>query len=462
MSLSNYQWPGPYTPMSHQIETTRFMADNPRSFVLNDMGTGKTASALWAIDYLIEHGYIEKALIVAPLSTLERVWRDEAFKLITHRRVQLLYGAAQKRKEAYERDWDIGVVNYDGLPILAKHIATDSKLNCILVDEATAYRNSNIARFDLMERLSERMDYFWLMTGTPTPQAPSDAYGLAKILRNGLAPKFFGSFRRATMFEARPHRWVPKPDGYEKAFRILQPAIRYRKEECIDLPPMTIQGWDIDLSKQQRTAYKYMQKKMKLEFSHSGGHITAVNAADKINKLRQIACGVIRDTKAGEYLVLDHKPRLEATLEAIEHASAKTIVVVPFKGIINHLAYEIGQHYSVGLINGDVSTKRRNQLVTEFMNTPKPHVLLVHPRVMAHGLTLTAADTMVFYAPIYSNEENQQIIQRINRPGQTRKMTVVQLGATGIEWQMYNTIDKRAEGEARLLNLYKQATIENC
>lgn len=457
MQNSDYHWPGPFkTVMAHQKTTTCFMVNNPRSFVLNDMGTGKTASTLWALDYLLLTGKIKRALIVAPLSTLERVWRDEAFKILTSRRVEVLHGSAKKRRDLYNQQWDIGIINYDGLPILEDQIKADTSLTAIVVDEATAYRNTTINRFKLMYKLSERMDYLWLMTGTPTPQEPTDAYGLAKLLRNGRAPKFFGSFKRATMRQITQFKWIPKPDGYEKAFNILQPAVRYHKEECVDLPPMTIQSWDIALSAHQKLAYKLMQKKMKVEFANASGELPAVNAADKINKLRQIACGVVRDTAANEYLVLDHKPRLAATMDAIEQASAKCIVVVPFKGIINQLAHEIGKHHSVGVINGDVPTKERNQLVTEFMNTPDPHTLLVHPRVMAHGLTLTAADTMVFYAPIYSNEETQQIIQRINRPGQTKKMTVVRLGATALEWRIYDSTERRAEGEAFLLDLYRE------
>lgn len=460
--MINYNWPGPFKPMSHQIETTSFMVYNPRSFVLNDMGTGKTASALWAIDYLLKQKEISRAIVVAPLSTLERVWRDEAFKLLTNRRVQLLYGSSEKRKELYKEDWDIGIINYDGIPILSKHIKEDKRLNCMLIDEATAYKNSQIQRFDLMYALSERMKFFWLMTGTPTPQYPTDAFGLAKLMRNKRAPRFFGSFRRSCMYQVAQHRWIPKKDGYEKAYQILQPAIRFHKEECIDLPPMTIQSWEIDMSPQQKKAYKYMQKKMKVSFSNSPEDLTASNAADKINKLRQISCGVIKDTKSGEYLVLDHGPRLEATLEGIEHAAAKSIVVVPYKGIINHLAYEIGKHYSVAVINGDTPTKQRNQIITEFVHSSKPHVLLVHPKVMAHGLNLVQADTMIFYAPIYSNELTQQVIQRINRPGQVRSMTVVQLGATSLEWDIYSSVDRSAEGEAFLLSLYKNAADEKC
>lgn len=460
-SMAQYRWPGPYKPFDHQVVTAEFLFANNRSFVLNDMGTGKTSSALWAMDHLLDLGDVNRALIVAPLSTLTRVWQDEAFRVLTHRSTALLYGPAKKRKDLYASDhWEIGIVNFDGVKILADQIAADPWLDLIVVDEATAYRNAQTDRFKLFYKLTREINRLWLMTGTPCPQAPTDAFALAKLIGNPDTPKFFGSFRRQTMRQVTQFKWVPRSDGYDKAFKLLQPAVRFKKSECIDLPPVTEQDWVVSLTKVQLAAYKQMQKAMRLEWADSAGELPAVNAADKINKLRQIACGVIRDTETGEYLNLNHKHRLDATLEAIEQASAKSIVVVPFKGIINQLAKEIGAHHTVAVINGDVSVKRRNEIITAFSHTPDPKVLLVHPKVMSHGLTLTEADTMVFYGPIYSNEESRQIVERINRPGQTRKMTIIKLGSTALEWEIYAAVELRAQGEAYLLNMYESAAKE--
>ena len=458
--LRDYSWPGPFKPLKHQVVTTKFAIDNNRCFILNDMGTGKTASSLWAADYLMSQGLVRKTLVVAPLSTLERVWRDESFKLLTHRRTQLLYGSAERRRKLYDERWDIGIINFDGIKVLADRIEADRELDLFIVDEATAYRNAQTARWKLFNRLTKDRKRVWLMTGTPCPQDPTDAFGLAKLLGGSNVPKFFGSWKRATMRQISEFKWVPKPDGYAKAFQLLQPAVRFKKEDCLDLPPMTFQSWEVELTKAQQTAYRDMQKKMKVEWSNHGESLPAVNAADKINKLRQIACGVVKDTQTGEYIGLPCRHRIDAVLDAIEMAAAKVIVVVPFKGAIQHVAREIKKHYTCAVINGDVSPRKRGQIIREFCEANDPHVLLVHPKVMAHGLTLTVADTMVFYAPIYSNEETQQVIQRINRPGQTRSMTVVQLGATSLEWSIYQAVDRRAEGENFLLSLYRSAAQE--
>lgn len=458
--LDTYQWPGPWKPFDHQRVTAEFLVDHKRCFLLNDMGTGKTASALWALDALMHAGKIRRALVVAPLSTLQRVWLSEAFKLLMHRKAVVLHGSRDKRQKLYDSDWEIGIVNFDGVNVLKKQIASDDRLDAVAIDEATAYRNSQTARFKLMQQLAREKEYLWLMTGTPCPQEPTDAYGLALLLGVPNTPKFFAQFRRMTMNQISEFKWVPKPDGYEKAFHLLQPAIRYDKEDCTDLPPLTTQQWEVDLTPEQRHAYKNMQRKMVLQFKEEGDDIVAANAADKLNKLRQIACGVIRDAETESYVPLPFKPRLDATLEAIEQASAKSIVVVPFKGAIRHVAEGIRKHYSCEIINGDVPIGQRNDIVERFCNTKDPHVLCVHPKVMAHGLTLVEADTMIFYAPIYSNEETQQIIQRINRVGQTRSTTVVEIGATPLEWEIYNHIERRADGEKSLLEMFKSAAHE--
>jgi SNF2 family DNA or RNA helicase len=156
-------------------------------------------------------------------------------------------------------------------------------------------------------------------------------------------------------------------------------------------------------------------------------------------------------------VTIPHGPRVKVLLEAIEQASAKVIVVVPFKGIIQALEKEISKHYSVGVLNGDVSPKLRNATILDFKNTPDPHVLLCHPKVMSHGLNLTEADTLVFYAPIYSNDEYQQVTERFNRAGQTRKMTIIRIGGHPIEWEIYKLVDNRQVSQQSILNLYETA-----
>ena len=204
-----------------------------------------------------------------------------------------------------------------------------------------------------------------------------------------------------------------------------------------------------------------MHKEMRAEIVRNNGigNITAVHAADQLNKLRQILCGAIKDPVTNEYIPLDFGPRFLDLCDIIDQAAAKVIIVVPFKGIIRHLeAALLAAGYTVGVLNGDVTVGKRKKIIDDFKNTPNPQNLLCHPQVMAHGLNLTEADYTVFYAPIYSYDQYAQVIERFNRTGQTRKMTVVRMAAHPMEWAIYRVIDNRHVTQQTILDLYAEVT----
>lgn len=453
-----YAWPGKYTPFDHQIVMSEFLTMHRRAFNLSEMGTAKTNAALWAADWLMNTGRVQKALILSPLSTLERVWANDIFDTLMHRRCAIVHGTRDKRKAALAADVDFYIMNHDGLGIdeIMQLVATRPDINLVIVDEASMFRNHQTRKYKALEKLTRRHDMrLWLLTGTPCPNDPTDAWALAKLVSPERVPKYFGGFKRATMLQISQFKWVPKADAYTTAFAAMQPAVRFRKADCLDLPPVTVQDRQCDLSKEQRKAFDEMRKAM-VTMQQSGEPITAANAADKIGKLRQILCGAIKVDD--EYVDYDHAPRLNVLLEAIQGASAKVLVVAPFKGIVRALEKELAPHYSVGVLNGDVSPGARNRIIKEFKEEKDPHVLLCHPKVMSHGLNLTEADTLIFYAPIYSNDEYQQVNERFNRAGQTRKMTIVRMAAHPLEWAIYQLLDNRQSTQDSILNLYKQVT----
>jgi SNF2 family DNA or RNA helicase len=110
------------------------------------------------------------------------------------------------------------------------------------------------------------------------------------------------------------------------------------------------------------------------------------------------------------------------------------------------------------VLNGDVTPTARNKIIHDFKSGPDPHVLLCHPKVMAHDLNLTEADTLIFYAPIYSNDEYQQVTERFNRAGQKNKMTIVRMAAHPLEWEIYRLLANRQNTQNSILDLYKVVT----
>ena len=450
-----YGWPGKFTPFHHQIETSEFLTLHHRAFVLNDLGLGKTNSALWAADYLMREGIIHKVLVLSPLSTLERVWRDEIFSTLMHRTAVTLHGSKAKRLALLDTDSDFYILNHDGVKVIGKEIHDRQDIDLVIIDEGSVYRNGQSARYKSLKAMLRPDCRLWIMTGTPCPNDPTDAWALARLVNAANVPPFFTQWKRDTMMQLSTYKWVPRPDSYAKAYAALQPGIRFKKADCLDLPPLLVEDRECELTKDQLVHLKSLATHFAMEL-RKGEVITAVNAADKIGKLRQVLCGVIK-TGENVYDPIDFAPRMSLLLECIQEANAKVIVIVPFKGIIEHLKTTVEKHYTCAVLNGDVSIKRRNEIVSDFKHTTSPHVLLCHPKVMSHGLTLTEADTLIFYAPIYSNDEYQQVMGRIDRPGQKRSMTIIRMGGHALEWDIFKMLDNKGLNQNTILNMYKDA-----
>lgn len=458
-----YSWPRParFTKVfDHQYATADFLTMHPRCFVLNEQGTSKTASSIWAADYLMSLGRVKRVLIAGKLSTLDHVWRDEIFDVAMHRTALVLHADAEKRRQLLAQPVDFYITNHDGLKILADDIKRRKDIDLIIVDEASAFRNAQTGLYEVLKDISKGRK-LWLLTGTPCPNAPTDAWALARLIDPTRVPQFFTQFKRKTMQQLSTYKWVPMPGSHETAFEAMQPAIRFKKSDCLTLPPVTHQTRACEMSKEQKDAYQAMKNHMVADAKLQ--QITAANAADKISKLRQILCGSVKDTATEQYVTLDHAPRLKVLLEVIEEASAKVLVIVPFKGIVQVLRDEIQQWHDrrgdgkrVELVNGDVAKGKRDTIFQDFRDDPSLNELVCHPKVMAHGLNLTQADVLVFYAPIDSNEDTLQVMDRINRPGQTRKMTIVRIQANTLERDIYAVANDRAVNQETILQMYKK------
>ena len=452
-----YSWPGIYKPFDHQRATAEFLTLNRRAFVLSDPGTAKTAPALWAADYLLEQGKINRVLIICPLSCVNSVWKKDIFKILMHRSATVIHGGKEKRLNAIKCKVEFYIINHEGVAIMLREL---DRLNpqLIIVDEGSFYRNHGTGKWKALKAAIKPKQMVWWISGTPCPNAPTDAWAQAKIMNVKNCPEYFGSFRRQTMIQVSQFKWAPAVGGYQKAFELLQPAIRFLKSECMDLPPVMFESRDVALSDEQRLMVKSMVKDMTIELKQKGKSITAVHAADKLGKLRQILCGSVKDPVTGEYVDIDYTPRLKVLKECIETAGAKVIVICPFKGSLRRVAEDLKKEYTVGAINGDVSIKQRDRIIQQFKETPDPHVLVCHPKVMSHGLNLTEADTLIFFAPIFSPDEFIQVMERFNRPGQTQKMTIYNLSASRLEKEIYTLVDEKKRGQDELLNLFKLAT----
>ena len=443
-----YDWPGRYVPFTAQRVTANFLAVHPRAFVLNDMGTGKTLAALWAADFVMRSNPGVRCLVVAPLSTLERVWADAIWQnFLGRRKVVVLHGSSAKRKELLGSY----VVNYDGVEVLAKELAERLDIRMVIVDEASAYRNRTTERHRIARKLLATRDYLWMMTGTPTPNGPTDAYGMAKLVNNCFG-EGWQSYHDRVMMKVSMYKWIPKTGAHSEAHKLLQPAVRFAISDCVDLPPCTVQARDVELSPAQATAYKTMKRD--LQIMAAKGPITAQNEAVLRLKLLQISCGAIYGADR-EIHHVDAAPRVKALREIMEQCNEKIIVFAPFTSVVHMLHRELKKDYSVEVINGEVPAKVRNSIFSAFMDSDNPRVLVADPGTMSHGLTLTAASTIIWYAPTDRTETYLQANKRIDRPGQTKATTIVQLAATPVEREVYRRLEANESLQGLVLALAK-------
>ena len=455
MNLSEYEWPRPpgFTPFAHQKVTAEFLANQRKAFCFNEQGTGKTASVIWAVDYLMKLGLVKRVLVICPLSIMKSAWQVDLFKFAIHRTVAIAHGSAKKRKEIVEAGAEFVVVNFDGVGIIKKQIM-DGGFDLIVVDEASAYKNAQTVRWKDLRDLTRAIKGLWMLTGTPAAQSPVDAYGLAKLVNPSGVPMFFGQFRDKVMNKVSMYRWVPRPDASQTVHTILQPAIRFEKKQCLDLPPVTFTEREAPMTPQQKSFYKRLKDEMLIEAA--GEEVSAVNAAVKINKLLQIACGSIY-TDNHEVVDFDVSNRLNVVQEVVDESSNKVLIFVPFTHSIEVLAKHLTKNgITCDVINGAVSVNRRSDIVQRFQSQPDPKVLIIQPMAASHGLTLTAADTIIWYAPCTSVETYLQANARIDRPGQVNPMTIVHITGSQVETRMYSLLRGNIANHQQVIDLYRQ------
>lgn len=452
MLYDGYLWPGRWLPMRHQVETAEFLTLNLRAFVLNEMGTGKSSAALWAADYLRERGHLKRILVICPVSVI-KVWQDEGFYTTPHRTVGSLVGNKKKRLEILATKPDICVINFDGVVSLKEELAAEN-FDLIIIDEASAYRNASTQRYKALKSLLQPTTRLWCMTGTPTPNAPTDCWALCRLVNPALVPKSFKLFQETVMRQAGPYKWVPRPGSQEKVWSVMQPAVRFLKKDCLDLPEITYNNRHAELTSEQIKVFDAIRKEMAWEMESR--ELTAANAAVKVIKLQQICCGVVKDND-GSPIVLDNKPRMDLLLELVEEIGGKTIVFVPFKFSMAQIVEKLKeQGYTAELVNGDVSTGERSRIFSAFQNESHPQILVAHPATAAHGLTLTAASNIIWFAPIYSIEQYEQANARIHRAGQRNVCSIYHIGAHAFEWAIYKVLQNKSALQESILSLYRQ------
>lgn len=390
--------------------------------------------------------------MVAPLSTLVSVWENEAFEAFHHLSVGVLHGTRAKRLKVLGEDHHIYVINHDGVKTIQKELL-QNQFDCVVVDELAVYRNRRTDRWKSLRPIVTNADFAWGLTGAPTPNGPTDAYGQVKLLTPSRMQMSYRAFQQQTMKQVSQFRWVPRKEANDIVHEAMQPSVRFALEDCHDLPPVTVSARDVTLSARQKKAYKQLMNEYAMD-SRKAGTITVVNEAARINKLIQVGAGFAY-TQEGKGEYLDAKGRLKATMDLVREAEGKVIVFASYKWAVAMLERVLGHLGPTLAITGATPAGERNKGIALFRGSNAHQILIAHPGCMAHGINLQCASTIIWYTPTHSLETYMQANARITRPGQTQHMNVIHLIGTIIERRVFKRLAKNQKVMGVLLGLFK-------
>lgn len=454
--MLQYDWPSPLgkPPFDAQKQTTALITSNRRSYVLNGLGTGKTRAALYAYDYLRKSQLSRagKLLVTAPLSTLRQTWAKEMLMVFPEMKYEVLHGSKAKRVKLLDSDADVFIINHDGVEVIINELMErKDKFGMVVLDELSVYKNARTELFKKTYRFVSEIDRVTGLTATPMPQAATDAYGQLKMLTPAaLKGMPFGRFREMMMKKVSQFRWINQRDAVERVHQLMQPSVRFTRDDCYDIPPCQTMTVEAQLTPQQT---KWFQQ-MAAESAIPDHNVVAVNAADEINKLLQIALGVVYD-RDHNVITLGCPSRLAEMDNIIEQSDSKVIILTPYKHTLAMLVEHVRKRWTAEFISGDVTPTAREKIFTAFMHAPDPHVLIAHPDTMSHGLTLTEASTIIWFGPPQSLETYEQANGRITRAGQRYSQLIVHLIATKLEAEIFKLLERRAITQQSLLDMFE-------
>ena len=446
-----YKPRGVYQIRTHQELLVDFYLKYTRGYNLAGMGAGKSSATLWAFDILRDAGSVNKLLVISPLSTLEPAWGDDAARATPHLRVAQLVGDKRKRSKLLIDDkHDVYVINHDGIKVVDTVVADWVRRNqvMVVVDEATAISTYNSARSEATRRVTKAAKRVYALTATPVAQSLMHAHGIMLYVNNNPAvPRTMTDYRAQFFIKQGMYKYIAKPDAMARIQTLMSPAIYMATRDIASLPDNVVMHRYPSLTAEQAAAYKDMQDEMMHE-AQPGVVIQAVNAGVQLMKLAQITCGILIGNETTVSLPPKHK--FADLCSLIDQAEGKVIVYVPFTAAIHWIHAELNKLYGDGfavIMDGSVSGNKRGAVVRDFQDEESAtRVLVVQPRAASHGITLTAADTVVWFAPIVYTEVFVQANCRHDRPGQKRVTKTVLLASTQTERDMYE-VSLRGETE---------------
>lgn len=430
-------------------------------FCSNKMGVGKTLTSIATMGAMYEMGAIERVLIVAPTSVCP-VWpkdmQEQADFTFT---TALLTGAKDKRIKALKALDKVGdgtlkvaVINFESCwrdEIFDSLIEYDADL--IIADESQRIKSHNAEQSKAMHKLGDLARYKLILSGTPVQNNAIDIYSQYRFLDPSVFGTNFYAFRGkyAIMGGFNRKQIVGYRDLDELIKKEYSIAYRVTKEEALDLPEQTFIVRNIPLEGKAKALYQELKRNSYAELDN-GDTVTAPTVLTKLLRLQQFTGGYIQPDDGAPEFVFDGKIKaLEDIIDDYVIGEGKKLVIFcrfrPEIGLISKLVEKKKIGYQA--IYGDIKIEDRGEIVKDFQENPKTMIFLAQIDTAGLGITLTAADTCVYYSANFNYAAYSQSLSRIHRIGQRNTCTYIQLV---VEHTIDRDIYKALEAKEDLAN----------
>ena len=442
-------------PYGHQKEVfdDSWAADYYALFM--EMGTGKSKVAIDTMGALFENKQINTALVIAPKGVYDN-WFQKEIPIhlpdqIKRRMVRWQPNFTKKFTEEIKRlavreegDEDVLHILVMNVEALSTKKGAASALryleinpdNMVIVDESTTIKNRTAQRTKNVIDLGRAAKYRRILTGSPITKSPMDLFSQCAFL-SGKALGFSNYYAfqsRYAVLQRRTmgHRSFQKLVGYRRLDELSEKlekfSARILKRDCLDLPDKIYMTRTVDLSDEQVSVYNQM-KELALAQVKSGELATTASILTQLMRLQQIVCGHLR-TDDGEIRELKNS-RLSALMEILEEVQGKAIIWATWTHDIQAIAAALRDRFgedSVATYYGETPQEDRQEIVNRFQQEDSDLRFFVgQPKTGGYGITLTAADTMVYYSNSYDLEIRLQSEDRAHRIGQTKSVTYIDL-----------------------------------
>ena len=446
-----------FKPHDYQRYAIEFIENHPIAAILLDMGMGKTAITLMAVEYLMyEMFVIYKVLVVCPLR-VTRTWKDEMEKWEQLRgtRYSVVTGTAAQRKKALKADADIYIINRENVPWLVDKCDIPFQFDMVVVDELSSFKNHQTARHKAMMKVRPFIKRIVGLTGTPASQGLMDLFAEFKVLDMGeRLGRFIGQYRLNYFKPDKVngpivYSYKLLPGAEERIYEKIQDiTISMKAVDFLDMPELISNEYPVYLDEGEMQKYEELKKDLIL--STPEHEVTAANAASLVNKLSQMANGAVYTDDKN--VITFHDKKLDALEDVIESANGKPLLVAYwFKHDYSRIVERLQK---IGVDYMKIDTE---ESITKWNNGEIP-VALIHPASAGHGLNLQqGGNTMVWFGITWSLELYQQCVCRLYRQGQNeRTVTIIHLISKGtIDEKIMKALFEKDNTQSSLIDAVK-------